>query len=205
MALPKEIVSPEIQTDTVQRADWLTQKPQGSWTYEDYAALPEDGNRYEIIDGVIYMAPSPGTKHQFSNARIAYFLFVFVDLAGIGHMLSAPMDVRLPSGTTVQPDLIVVLNHNMSIITDANINGTPDLLVEILSPGTKTFDRTKKLQTYQKNGVPEYWIANPVTKEVEVLVLESGAYRSLGVFGGQTKLPSQVLPNFPPSVSQLFV
>jgi Uma2 family endonuclease len=205
MALPKDFFSPETETDLVQRADWLTQKPQGSWTYDDYVALPEDGNRYEIIDGVIYRIPMPETIHQACSVRIAYYFFESVDLANVGYVLTAPMDVKLSSGTTVQPDLIVVLNHKLSIITDANINGTPDLLVEILSPGTKTYDRTKKLQTYQKNTVPEYWIANPKTKEVEVLVLENGVYRSLGVFSGQATLPSQVLPNFPPTVNQLFL
>lgn len=94
----------------------------------------------------------------------------------------------------VQPDLLVVLNANLERISDQCIVGAPDLVVEIASPSTSTHDRHKKYIAYASAGVPEYWIADPLAHTVEVLVLEGGAYSSLGVFSGQNTLPSLVVP-----------
>lgn len=189
----------------VARADHVPGPSQGQWTYTDYAALPEDGNRYEIIDGVLFTAPSPSEAHQDANSSFVIHLGTFVKLGGLGKVYSAPFDVLLPpSGRTVQPDVIVVLNSNRSIITPDNIQGAPDLLVEIASPGTATYDRSTKLQAYASAGVAEYWVADPIARNIEVLVLEQGAYRSLGIFQAQAQLPSQVLPNLPTRVEQFF-
>jgi Uma2 family endonuclease len=186
-------------------ADWLTQKPQGSWTYEDYAALPEDGNRYEIIDGVLYMAASPNTNHQSATGFIHHHLLVYVYYAQKGRVFIAPFDVKLPSGTTVQPDITVVLNTNLNIITPDKVQGAPDLVVEVSSPSTSYYDRNKKKRTYEQNAVKEYWIVDSETQEVEVFELQSGAYVSLGTFRGKSTLPTKVVPNFPVRVEQFFI
>jgi Uma2 family endonuclease len=186
-------------------ADWLTQKPQGSWTYEDYVALPEDGNRYEIIDGVIYMAASPKKSHQKSAGLLSHHLMVHVYFGQKGEVFTAPFDVTLPSDTTVQPDIIVVLNANLSIVQEEKITGSPNLLVEIASPGTKDYDRSKKKQTYEQNGVQEYWIVDPAKQEVEVFELQNSVYVSLGVFKGKNTVPTKRIPGFPVTVEQFFV
>jgi Uma2 family endonuclease len=185
-------------------ADWLTQKPQGSWTYEDYVALPEDGNRYEIIDEVIYMTASPNKSHQKSANILNVHLMIHVYYAQKGEVFIAPFDVTLPSGTTVQPDIMVVLNANSAIAQENGIVGAPDLLVEVASPSTKTYDRTTKKQTYEQNGVREYWIVDPVKQEVEIFELQNGAYVSLGTFKGKNLVPSQIVPGFPIRVEQFF-
>jgi len=107
-------------------------------------------------------------------------------------------------GNLVQPDVLVVLNANRAIIHPSRVIGVPDLVVKIASPSTATYDRTKKLEAYARAGVPEYWLADPYARIVELLVLDGEAYRSLGVFQGQARLASRVVPGFPVPVDQLF-
>lgn len=185
-------------------ADWLAGPPQGQWTYHDYAALPDDGNRYEIIDGVIYMSPAPNRWHQRANSLFVTYLNMYVSFKGLGEVYGPPFDVLMPGVRTVQPDVVVVLNDNLDIVTAANIQGAPDLVVEISSPSTATYDRTTKLNAYAASGVKEYWIADPITHTVEILTLEQGIYRPVGVFHGQDILPSVVIPELPIRVEQFF-
>jgi Uma2 family endonuclease len=185
-------------------ADWVPGPKQGSWTYNDYAALPDDGQLYEIVNGVLYMIPAPGIAHQKIAGRFFYYLFTHVELAGLGSVLSAPTDVELSPKDVFQPDVLVVLNAGLEKIKELRVIGAPDLVVEVASPGTATFDKGKKYDTYARAGVPEYWIADPGTRTVEMLVLDSDTYHSLGVFRGQAILPSRVVPEFPVHVEQFF-
>ena len=185
-------------------ADHMPGPEQGHWTYKDYAALPDDGHRYEIVDGVLYMAPSPNRGHQNAAFEIASYLRTHVKLAGLGQVYIAPFDVELEQRTVVQPDVVVVLNQHLDRIAESRIIGAPDLVVEVSSPGTVGYDREKKQRAYARAGVPEYWIADPWSRTVEVLTLEAGVYRSLGVFEGKAVLPSQVVPDFLVHVEQFF-
>ena len=167
--------------------------PQGRWTYADYAALPDDGNRYEIIAGVLYTTPAPGAGHQSVSARLVTFLVTHVEFAGLGRVFAAPVDVELAPDTVVQPDIVVILSANLDRITPSRIIGAPDLVVEILSPGTAGYDRREQQDAYARAGVGEYWIVDPGAQTVELLTLEQGGYRSHGVFRGQARLPSSVV------------
>jgi Uma2 family endonuclease len=178
---------------------------QGQWTYSHYAALPDDGKRYEIIDGVLYlMPPSPNEWHQNAVAVLTTYLVIHIKFRGLGKVYAAPFDVELAFDTVVQPDIIVVLNEHLPIITFSHIVGTPDLIVETLSPGTARYDRVKKYNAYAHAGVREYWIVDPKQKTVEVLYLEGETYRTAGVFSGEQKLPSLAVPDFPVRVEQIF-
>jgi len=177
--------------------------PQGRWTYADYAALPDDGNRYEIIAGVLYMTPAPGTGHQSISARVVTFLVTHVEFAGLGRVFAAPVDVELAPDTVVQPDIVVVLSANLDRITPSRIIGAPDLVVEILSPGTAGYDRREKQDAYARSGVGEYWIVDPGAQTVELLTLDQGGYRSHGVFRGQARLPSSAV-TMPVPVERFF-
>ena len=189
----------------VVRADWVPGPPQGCWTYDDYAAIPDDGKRYEVIDGVLYLMPGPTTPHQASSMRFSIHLGMHVEMGGLGHVFAAPYDVTLPGvANPVQPDIVVVLNDHLNIITHRGIEGVPDLVVEIASPGTVGHDRRTKQDAYARAGVPEYWLPDPAHRTIEVLVLEGGEYRSLGVFEGAARLPSRVLPDLPTTVEQFF-
>ena len=186
-------------------ADWVPGPAQGSWTYDDYAALPDDGQQYEIVNGVLLMAPAPTPEHQSITVRIAYYLFPHIDLAGIGKLFTAPIDVDLGPKNMFQPDLVVILNAHLSRLAAKKIIGAPDLAVEVASPSTETYDRLTKYGQYAQAGIAEYWIVKPTTHTVEVLILEDGEYRSLGLFRGQQTLPSRIVPGFPVAVEKFFV
>ena len=98
------------------------------WTYEDYLLFPEDGKRYEIVEGDCYMSPSPSTRHQKISFRLGYLLQDYLQSTKAGEAFDAPMDVVLSATNIVQPDLLVILAARTSIITDANIQGAPDLV-----------------------------------------------------------------------------
>lgn len=178
--------------------------PQGQWTYHEYASLPPDGQRYEILEGVLYMAPAPTVVHQRAVGRVFYYLMMHVELAGQGQVLQSPLDVELAATMVVQPDVVVVLPARAEIITLQRLVGAPDLVVEVISPGTAGYDRREKQDAYAQAGVTEYWLVDPYAETVEVLTLVQERYHSLGVFGEDTILPTQVLPSFPVPVTQLF-
>ncbi|EFH85426.1 Uma2 family endonuclease [Ktedonobacter racemifer] len=184
-------------------ADWVPGPAQGQWTYEAYAAIPEDGHRYEVVNGVLYMAPSPNPKHQTIVVEILATLRSFVNEQGLGRVFVSPLDVELRYGNIVQPDVFVLLNEHL--VASSRIIGAPDLVVEIAYPSTARHDLSEKLQAYAAAGVPEYWVVTPDAHVVEVLVLDRGIYRSLGIFIADDVLPSQVLPGLPVTVEQFFM
>lgn len=188
----------------IHTADHQPGPPQGCWTYAAYAALSNDGQRYEVIDGVLYMAPAPVISHQRIVGRIYRLLAITVESAQVGEAFVSPIDVELSPSVVVQPDVLVVLSANVGIIAPTRIIGAPDLVVEVSSPGTAGYDRRQKQDAYAHGGVAEYWIADPIARTIEVLVLEAGDYRSRGVFQGATTLPSLVLPQLPILVEQFF-
>ena len=147
-------------------------------TYEDYAAIPGDGRRHEIVNGVHIVNPAPSTAHQRASRHIQFQLYEQVERTGRGEVFNAPTDLLLTPHDIVQPDLVVVLQARRHIITPANIKGTPDLVVEILSRATRELDRTQKKSLYEHCGVPEYWIVDPDEHHVERFVLQDGAYQA---------------------------
>ena len=183
-------------------ADDVPGPEQGHWTYQEYAALPDDGRRYEIIGGVLYMSPSPSEAHQSIVTRLVYHLFGHVEVAERGRVYVSPFDVELALKDVVQPDILVVLNAHLERITPARVVGAPDLVVEVVSPGSSTQDRHEKFTAYARAGVPEYWLIEPFSRTIEIFTLESGKYRSLGVYEGVATLPSRVLPEFAVKVQE---
>lgn len=152
--------------------------PKGQkWTYEDYAKLPEDGLRHEIIDGEHYVNASPSTQHQHVSKRLQYQLYTKIELAGLGVLYNAPIDVQLSEYDIVQPDLVIILNQNVRKITPTKIKVAPHLVVEILSPSTADADRTIKKDLYERSGVLEYWIVDPFEQQVDQWVLTDGKFK----------------------------
>jgi len=143
--------------------------------YEHYVCFPDDGYRHEIIDGVHYMNAAPSTYHQAVSRRLQYQLYSAIELKKLGCVIDAPVDVHLSEFDIVQPDLVVVLESNR-IITPSKVKGTPDLLVEILSPSTRENDMVLKRNRYEVAGVPEYWIVDPFEHTLEQLILTEGSY-----------------------------
>jgi Uma2 family endonuclease len=175
-------------------ANWVPGPKQGEWTYHHYAALPDDGQRYEIIDGVLYMTPSPNGAHQDAVLWLAHYLLIHVKVAGLGQVYVAPFDVELAPDLVVQPDVTVILKANEQIIMPTRITGAPDLVVEVSSPSTIGYDRREKQDMYARAGVAEYWLVHPGEQTIEVLTLEGNEYASLGIFTGQATLLSKIVP-----------
>jgi Uma2 family endonuclease len=130
-------------------------------TYEDYLLIPEDGRRHEILDGEHCVTPSPFLRHQRISIRLSSRLFVFADQNGLGEVFTAPSDVILSRHDVVQPDLFFIARDRARIATEKNVQGAPDLVVEILSKSTRRLDQGIKLQRYERLGVGEYWILDP--------------------------------------------
>ena len=193
----------EIMT-TIQRSPSLEGKwpEQGEWTYEDYARLPENGWRYEVIEGVLYMAPAPNTRHQRAINVLSYGLTDFVEKRQLGRIYTAPIDVILPDrATPVQPDILFIAQERLDIITEQTIEGPPDLVVEVLSPGNWIIDRQIKSPVYETAGVQEYWIVDVHQGVIEVYDLHDRTYEMLGRYTGDETAASRLLPGFTISVN----
>ena len=146
------------------------------WTYQTYAAIPQDGLRHEIIGGEHFVNPAPNLYHQTVSRRLQFQLYTAIELAELGVVFYAPVDVQLADHDIVQPDLVIVTKAKSYILTPTKIKGIPDLLVEILSPSNSKHDLVTKRNAYERCGVPEYWIVDPQEHQVLQLVLKDGAY-----------------------------
>jgi len=133
----------------------------GKLTYEDLLNTPDDGKRYEILDGDLAVTPSPITNHQRVSRDLEFILHAYVKERGLGEVFYAPIDVILDKHTIVVPDIVYVSAARAHLVQKHGIVGAPDLLVEILSPSTKHRDRGVKAKLYARFGVDEYWIVDP--------------------------------------------
>jgi Uma2 family endonuclease len=174
------------------------------FTYEDYLSLPDDGKRYQVIEGEIYMVPAPAPYHQDIVGKLFVLLRTFVEERGLGRVYFAPCDVVLSEGDIVQPDIFIISKEREHIITERNIQGPPDLVIEILSPLTAKLDKMLKKKIYERFGVEEYWLVDPEGEEIEVLTLKRGSYESMGVFGIEQSFESCLLEGLRISLEELF-
>lgn len=175
-------------------------------TYDDYLRLPNDGKRYEILEGEIFVSPSPMTKHQRISRNLLAILHHHVARHKLGEVFSAPIDVVLSDINVVQPDLLFVSNARKKIITDKNIHGAPDLVVEILSDTSEEQDRVAKKQIYARHGVKEYWLIDPDRETVEVYKLEekSRAFRHIATYQSDEILQSALFPKLEIKLAELW-
>ncbi len=173
------------------------------FNYHDYLLLPED-KRYEILDGELYVVPAPNVRHQTLLGQLFNVLDRHAREKSLGKVLLAPCDVILSDENIVQPDILFVSNERLGIIGEANISGDPDLVIEILSPGTRNRDLEIKRKIYAGFGVPEYWIVDPEAETIDVLVLGDQGYLSAAIFGRSDRLSSPLLPELTLPLSDLF-
>lgn len=137
-------------------------------TWPDLQKLPDDGKRHELIEGEHYVWTSPNLKHQGVLGNITFQVGAFLKEQRLGKLLVARLDVVLSPIDVVEPDLLYVSNERSTIFTEDNVQGMPDLLVEIVSDTTRRMDEIVKLQLYERFGVQEYWIVDPVLDAVKV-------------------------------------
>jgi Uma2 family endonuclease len=177
----------------------------GEWTYEDYLALPDDGNRYEIIEGVLYMTNAPGLEHQFTVVQLVKKLSIFVDENKLGLVLTAPFEVHLSKKSRpVQPDVLFIKTESLPPPATKFFEGAPDLIVEVLFSTSVRTDQHIKFSAYEQAGVSEYWIANPKTRSIKVFTLSGGEYALVGQFVGDELIESKLLPGLSIVANTLF-
>lgn len=145
-------------------------------TLADYTQLPDDGKRYEILEGILEVTPSPDYVHQSISGRLYLVLGNYLEKSPSGQVISAPMDVIFCDDTICQPDLLYIRQERIPQIVSDRVRGAPDLIVEILSPTTCRRDLHTKKQVYARHAVPEYWVINPIENSVLVFRLVGKAY-----------------------------
>ena len=170
---------------------------QRQWTYKDYCRLPDNGMRYEVIEGNLYMTPAPRPKHQRVIARLHGYFWDYLKQHPVGEVFLSPIDVIIHKlATPVQPDLLFISHEKLTIVKDKYIEGIPDLVVEFISSDNPGYDRRTKFDIYARAGVREYWIIDPYDRFIEIYVLRGQAYALLGKFEDNDAIHSEVIPDF---------
>ena len=172
-------------------------------TYQDYANMDGD-ERYELHDGELILVASPNRDHQITSMRIGYRMYSFVEENDLGWIFDAPFDVLFTDTEVVQPDLLFVSKEREHVITPANIQGAPDLIVEVLSPSSVRRDWSYKRELYASHGVREYWIVDPVHQIVSVMLLQDGELKIVGTYTEGDTVTSTTLEGFSVSLNDIF-
>lgn len=174
-------------------------------TYDDLELLPDDGRRHEIIDGDHFVTPSPMLRHQDVAGRIYFHLRAYLSGHPLGWVYIAPTDVVLSPTDVVVPDLLFVSRERRSILTPKNVQGAPDLVLEVLSGGTRRTDEVIKRKLYERFGVAEYWVADPVVDRLRVYLRGDGFARAveLSAEAGDS-LTTALLPGLSIPLAEIF-
>jgi len=174
-------------------------------TYEDYVLIPEDGLRHEILDGEHYVSPAPFTRHQLVLGRLHLRLGNFLEERNLGTLLLAPTDVVLSLHDVVQPDLLFISRARRAILTEKNVQGAPDLAVEILSESNRHVDEGVKLDRYGRLGIGEYWILDPKRNTARIFRREKGRLMLLADLSGpEDQLTSPLFPGLSVPLARIF-
>lgn len=137
-------------------------------TYADFEKIPSDGFRHEIIEGKEFITPAPSLEHQTVVLTLGALLRAHVISRKLGRVFVAPTDVVLSEHNIVEPDILLVSEQHLAILSEKNIQGPPDLVIEVLSASTAAEDRGPKLELYSRSGVGEYWMVDLAGKTIEV-------------------------------------
>lgn len=169
-----------------------------SWCYEKWERLPDDGNRYEVIDGVLYMSTAPSFWHQQSVGLLHEYVGIPLRRQGVALVVMAPIGLIMPGADPVQPDFMLIRSERRGIIAeDGRVRGVPDLIAEVLSLSHPELDTVVKRAVYARAGVPEYWILRPETRDVLVYSEPDETladFTSLRRFSVDSELVSPTLP-----------
>ena len=177
--------------------------PGGSWTYEDLLSLPDDGRRYEIIEGVPYEMPSPTATRAVVISNIMLLLGPVIEALG-GWLLTAPLDVFIPGANPVQPDIVLLLPESNARLSARGVEGIPSLVIEVVSPTNRGHDLVTKRTLYSSAGVREYWLVDPASRTVDVLTLQCELYRLSQTATGSEAVLSPLLSGVSLPLPQVF-
>ena len=175
-------------------------------TVSDLESMPDDGNRYEVIDGEIFVSSAPSLPHQYAIGELHVAIMLYLRDHRVGHVFYG-VGVIFDQFNGVIPDLVYLSNSRMKAVGGDRLSGAPELVVEVLSPGPKdeARDRTAKRQLYHENGVSEYWIVDLVERCVEIHIAgRTGGFQSMVVLHENDVITTALLPGFELPVSGLF-
>jgi Uma2 family endonuclease len=178
-------------------------KTAGAWKYEDLFSLPDDGRRYEIIEGELYEMPAPSWAHSTVIANLISALIPLVVRLG-GRWRTAPLDVFFQGADPVQPDIIVLLPESQAHPSERGVEGPPDVLIEVLSPSNRGHDLLTKRSLYARAGVREYWLVDPEARTIEILTLDRDAFHLAVAASGDETPVSPLLGILPITAVDLF-
>jgi Uma2 family endonuclease len=167
-------------------------KPAGTWTYDDLLALPDDGKRYEIIEGELYEMPAPSWDHIVIVMNLVLMLGPVIRALG-GQIAAAPADVFFFGADPVQPDVLAIMPGSRASGGGRGVQGPPDLVIEVLSPSNRRHDTVTKRALYERAGVREYWIVDPEKRTVDVLTLQGDALHTSQSAAGEDVAVSLLL------------
>jgi Uma2 family endonuclease len=173
-------------------------------TYEDFLRFPDDGQRHELIDGEHYVTPSPNTRHQALSLRMAVAIANHLEAHPQGQVFCAPYDCVFTAFDIVEPDIVVVTADQIEIITEQHVKGVPALVVEILSPGTRRVDLRIKRELYERVGVREYWIVDPVANRIAIHRRADGGLLQAADLSDADTLTTPLLPLFALDLAEFF-
>jgi len=168
----------------------VVERHAGPWTREQRDALPDDGRRYELLDGMLVVTPAPAVRHQLAVSLLMRILFAGcpADLV----VLAAPLDVATPDGSVYQPDVVVVRAQD---IRGHDLEVPPLLAIEVLSPGTRGYDLVDKRERYERDGIRSYWVVDPERAELIAWELRDGGYVEVArVSGDEAFAAAQPFP-----------
>lgn len=173
-------------------------------TYEDYKEIPDNGKRYQIVDGELTMSSAPNMFHQHVSLNLTYYLKDFLLKHPIGVLYEAPCDVVLSDIDIVQPDILFVLNEHKSIITNENVTGAPDFVIEIISGSSRRLDIKVKKVLYELHNVKEYWIVDPDLDTIQKLLLQDKKFVDTGTYEINQTIFSDVIKGFSIELEKVF-
>jgi Uma2 family endonuclease len=175
-------------------------------TYDDFVHFPDDGKRHELIDGEHYVTPSPNLKHQTIVFNLAGLLWMFLRENKVAVAFGSPLDVVFSDFDVVEPDLLFVSEARRKVLTAKNIQGAPDLVVEVGSPGTRRRDELIKHQLYERFGVSEYWVVDPDIDVIKVYRLTDGRYTRVSelTLRADDVLTTPLLPGLELRLAEIF-
>jgi Uma2 family endonuclease len=174
-----------------------------TYTYEDYAKLPE-GAPYQLIGGQLVMTPSPTPYHQEISQRLEFKILSYIEKNHLGRLYHAPLDVLLSDGDVYQPDIIFISGDRLEIIGKKKIEGSPDIVIEILSSGTAYYDLRIKYRAYEEYGVREYWIVDPELKKIEVYENQNKKFKIYSEAEEKGNVSSKVLDKLAIFLDEIF-
>jgi Uma2 family endonuclease len=174
------------------------------FTVDDIWETPDDGNRYEVIDGEPYVTPPPIWEHQLIVSNLLFLIRQHIQPHGLGKVVPAPVGVVLDDESGVQPDLVYVSRERLGIIAERGVEGAPDLVAEVPSPSTRARDRGIKMKRYATAAIPHYWIVDPRARTLESYKLGGQGYDEVGSYGSGATFRPELFPGLEIPIDSLF-